>query len=490
MHPIELKAENLRLIRARVPAPAYDRGRGEHRIVHIGPGAFHRAHQATYLDDLLTNGECPEWRICGVALLAQDCTIHQALEGQDYLYTVVELGAGAARARVVGSLAGHLYGPDGRERAISKMAAPECRIISLTVTEGGYHVNQWTGDFEEDHPEIRHDLEHTGEPAGWLGYVAEGLDRRRRSGLPGVTVLSCDNVQHNGDVAQKAVLAFTGLRDPALGAWVRENCTFPNTMVDRITPVATPEHRSMVAREFGIADGCPVVTEPFRQWIIEDRFANGRPSWERAGALATADVLPYEKMKMRLLNGSHQALCYLGMLLGYAYVHQATGDPQIAAFIRTLMDVEVSPLVPEVPGIDLAEYKKTLIERFANPAIGDKLSRIGTDASVRIPKFVLPSIVEQAGRGGPIRMLSLAVAGWFRVLAGTDELADPLAATLRARARRGGADPGALLGTAEVFGDTLPADTRFRASLGEALRGLYEHGASATLAAFLGYQQQ
>jgi mannitol 2-dehydrogenase len=262
-------------------------------------------------------------------------------------------------------------------------------------------------------------------------------------------------------------------------------------MVDRITPATTDEHRRMVAREFGIHDAWPVVTEPFRQWIIEDRFPGGRPAWERAGALVTSDVLPYEKVKMRLLNASHQALCYLGMLLGYEYVHQAIQDEQIRALIRTLMDDEVTPLLPAVPGIDLAEYKATLLRRFANAAIGDRLSRIGTDASVRIREFVLPSILEQLARGGSIRMLSLAVAGWFRYLAGTDErggtleISDPLASRLTACARSGGADAGALLGIREVFGDVLPASAPFRALVSEALRGLYQHGTRATLAAWV-----
>lgn len=496
---MQLNQKNLGLISPSVSIPAYSRRRGERRMVHFGAGAFHRAHQAVYLDDLLASGQLPDWEICGTGLLEQDRVIHAALKMQDCLYTVVELNQARIRARVIGSLLEHLYAPDNPEAVIARMADAECRIVSLTITEGGYCVNQWTGQFDYDHPDVRHDLEHPREPAGWLGYLAEALDRRRRLRLPPFTVLSCDNLQHNGDVARKAVLAFADRRDPSLGKWLEAHGAFPNSMVDRITPVTTDEQRSMVAREFGIRDACPVVTEPFRQWIIEDRFCNGRPEWERAGALMTSDVVPYEKIKIRLLNASHQALCYLGLLLGYEYVHEAIEDEQIRSFIWRLMDEEVSPLLPKVPGIDLGEYKETLVERFANPAIRDRLSRIGTDASTRISKFVLPSIAEQAGRGGPIRLLSLAVAGWFRCLAGTDDrghaiaLADPLAATLTECARRGGPDPGPLLGVKEVFGEVLPASREFHAHLSEALRGLYEKGARATLAAFVrpgGYQQQ
>lgn len=488
--PVQLNQSNMRLIPPTVSMPAYDRGRGRQRIVHFGVGAFHRAHQAVYLDDLLGSALFPEWEICGVGLLAQDHAIHEALTKQDCLYTVVELSAGDMRARVIGSLAEHLYAPDSREAVIERMAAPECRIVSLTITEGGYRVNQWTGQLEYNHPEIRHDLEYPREPVSWLGYLAEALDRRRRCGLPPFTVLSCDNLQHNGDVTRTAVLAFAERRDASLGKWLADNCAFPNTMVDRITPVTTAGHRSMLAREFGIADQCPVVTEPFRQWVIEDRFSNGRPAWERAGAVITSDVLPYEKIKIRLLNAGHQALCYIGMLLGYESVHEAVHDRQIEGFLRMLMDVEVSPLLPEVPGIDLEEYKRTLIQRFGNPGIRDKLSRIATDASARIPKFVLPSITEQLACGGPVRLLSLVVASWFRYLEGTDEsgrhldINDPLSATLTERARNGGADPAELLAVREVFGDALPASHEFRAEVGDALRGLYTCGARATLADF------
>jgi mannitol 2-dehydrogenase len=304
-------------------------------------------------------------------------------------------------------------------------------------------------------------------------------------------VLSCDNLLHNGDVARKAVLSFASRRDGGLAKWLEANGAFPNTMVDRITPVTTAEQRAMLAREFGVEDACPVFTEPFRQWIVQDRFCNQRPEWESVGAVMTGDVFPYEKIKLRLLNASHQALCYLGILLGYRYVHEAIADSQIRTFVGRLMDEEISPLVDAVPGIDLAEYKKTVIERFSNPAIRDSLARIGTDASTRIAKFVLPSIAEQVARGGPHRLLSLAVAGWLRCLVGTDdngapiELGDPLGDKLTSRARSGGVDPGALLGVTEVFGAELSASTTFRANLSCSLGSLYRNGARATLGTML-----
>jgi mannitol 2-dehydrogenase len=492
-----------------VAVPAYNRRNCAQHVVHIGVGGFHRAHQAVYLDDLLQRGGGPGWGICGVGMLPQDRAMRGALQSQDCLYTVVEADGAASHARVIGSILDYLYAPDDPEAVLTRMADPQCRIVSLTITEGGYRVNRWTGEFEDWHSDIQHDLEHPDRPAGCFGYLAEALDRRRKRGVPPFTVLSCDNLQHNGDVARKAVIGFAGRRDPVLARWLADNGAFPNSMVDRITPATTDDHRRMVAREFGIRDAWPVVTEPFRQWIVEDRFADGRPDWEQAGVLMTADVVPYEKVKMRLLNAGHQALCYLGMLLGHEYVHQAIQDEQILRLIRTLMDDEVTPLLSVVPGIDLKEYKATLLRRFANAAIRDRLSRIGTDASVRIRDFVLPSILEQLARGGPIRMLSLAVAGWFRYLAGTEEgggtrqigltLRDPLADRLTQCARSGGADPGALLGIREVFGEVLPAAAPFRAAVAEALRGLYQDGTRATLTAWVSpgspstdaaYQQQ
>ena len=465
--PLRLCDANVHRLPRSVAVPGYQRRRGGPRIVHIGVGNFHRAHQAVYLDDLLHHPDCPSWEISGVGLLPRDRAMHEALTPQDCLYTVVEASGDECRARVVGSLAEHLYASEDREAAISRMAAPECHIVSLTVTEGGYRGNHG--------------------PADWPAYLCEALDRRRASGLPPFTVLSCDNLQKNGDAARGAVAAFARRQGPALADWLVHNGAFPNSMVDRITPETTTEHRRMVADEFGILDAWPVMTEPFRQWIIEDRFACGRPEWERAGALMTSDVLPYEKIKIRLLNAGHQALCYPGMLLGYDYVHEAVADTHIARFLRVLMDREVSPLLPAVPGIDLAEYKPTLVRRFGNTAIRDRLSRIAVDSSSRMREHLLPSLAEQLQRGGPIRMLTLAVAGWFRWLAGAAEVSDPLAARLTECARRGGADPGALLGIREIFGDALPTVQRFRDELGRALRSLYEIGPRATLAV---YQQQ
>jgi mannitol 2-dehydrogenase len=492
---VKLNPENLGRLAPAVRVPAYDRRGLPPSIVHIGVGGFHRAHQAVYLDDLLHLPEpgSRRWGICGAGLLPQDALMRDALRPQDGLYTVVESDAGGRRPRVIGSLGRYLFAPEEPERVIETMASADCRIVSLTITEGGYYGREGTGDFDDTHPDILRDLAHPHEPTSAFGYLAEALDRRRRRGLGLFTVLCCDNLQHNGDVTRQAMLGFAERRDPALARWIAENGAFPNSMVDRITPVTTDAHREMVRREFGVDDAWPVITEPFRQWILEDRFPAGRPAWELAGAQITSDVAPYEKMKIRLLNASHQVMTHIGLLLGHSSTDGAMADPDIRRLVRETMDLEVTPLLPAVPGIDLEDYKATLMVRFANPAIRDQLSRNAVDASVRIPAFVLPSVSEQLERGGPIGRLCFTVACWFRCLAGTDEqgraltIVDRRAAELQRLARRGGQDSGPLLGLKAVFGDRLAASAEFRDGVGRALRSLYEQGARASLAGLLGH---
>lgn len=484
---IALKQSNLHNFRSAVQVPGYDRELVSRSIVHIGVGGFFRAHQAVYLDDLLHRPGNEEWGFCGVGLLEHDIHIRNALKEQNCLFTVVERSAAGDRPRVIGSLLEFLYAPDDPEAVIEKMAAPACRIVSLTITEGGYYVNHGTEEFDEAHPDIVHDLAHPRTPRCSFGYLAEALDRRRVRGLEPFTVMSCDNLQNNGDVTRKMLLAFTRLRDTALYEWLAEKGAFPNSMVDRITPATTDAHRTLLRQEFGVADAWPVITEPFKQWVIEDHFPGGRPLFEQVGAHLTADVLPYEKMKLRLLNASHQALCYIGMLLGYQYAHEAMADENIKKLVQSMMDLEVTPLLGDVEGIDLSQYKATLIERFSNPAIKDQLSRIGTEGSARIPKFVLPSLVEQLEQGGPIDLLSFTVACWFRYLAGADDLGnnliviDPLADRLQEKARQGGADPRELLAMEELFGSELPATPRFVTSVTRALQDLYVQGAKVAL---------
>jgi mannitol 2-dehydrogenase len=472
-------------LNARVTVPKYDRIGLPSPIVHIGVGGFHRAHEAVYLDDLLTQGY-GGWSLCGVGLLPHDRRMRDALVPQDCLYTVVERSAAGEDARVIGSMSRYLLAPSDPERVIATLASAETRIVSLTITEGGYNVNETTGAFNGQHPDVIHDLTHPQHPVTVFGYLTEALSRRRQNGLSPFTVLSCDNLPHNGNIARSAVISYAELREPAIADWISDHGAFPNCMEDRITPQTTDADRLQIENEFALQDAWPVVCEPFRQWVIEDKFVLGRPPLEDVGVQFTSNVGPYETMKLRLLNASHSAMGYLGYLAGYRFIADVMADPLFQKFIAMLMDDEVSPLLPPVPGIDLAEYKKTLIQRFANPTIRDQVSRICLDGSAKMPKFLLPSLREQIARRGPTRLLTLAVAGWFRYLCGTDEqgqsitLEDPLAAILQERALAGGDDPHTLLSLHEIFGNLDQAET-WVSELGKTLRHLTAHGARETL---------
>jgi mannitol 2-dehydrogenase len=489
--PVRLDAGTLGRLPPVVRVPDYDRSQVVPGMIHIGVGGFHRAHQAVYLDDLLHFPGSESWGYCGIGLLEQDTGMRDALHRQDCLYTVLERAGHGTTARVVGSIVDYLYAPDDREQSIARLASPDCRIVSLTITEGGYYLNDATGAFNDAHPDIVHDLAHPQEPRCSFGFIVAALDRRRRAGIAPFTVVSCDNLQHNGDIARRQLLAFAARRDRALHDWIEQEVAFPNSMVDRIVPATTQEHRDVLAREFGVDDAWPVATEPFRQWVIEDRFCNGRPAWERVGAQMTNDVTPYEKTKMRLLNGSHQALCYVGRLMGLEYAHEAIGEISIRRLVQGLMRDEVAPLLQSPPGIDLGAYQRTLLERFANPTIRDQLARIGTDGSARIPKFILPSIAEQLQRDGPIDALCFTVAAWFHYLAGRDDRGRPLTVTdamsdrLVVAARQPDPAARALLDMNDLIDASLARAPRFRNRVTSFLGEFRESGARATLERFL-----
>jgi mannitol-1-phosphate/altronate dehydrogenase len=469
----------------RVAVPTYDRRRLRRSIVHLGVGGFHRAHQALYLDDLAQRGISLDWGERGVGLLAGDRRMAEALIPQDCLYTLVERSADRDTARVVGSLCGYSFAPADPAAVLGLLADPAARIVSLTITEGGYLVDDKTGVFDADDPAVRADTD-LDSPKTAFGYICGALARRRAAGVPPFTVLSCDNLQGNGRVARTAVVSFAGLRDDALASWIEANVAFPNGMVDRITPQTTDADRAWVAEAFGIADAWPVMTEPFKQWVIEDTFTLGRPPLEEVGAQIVPDVHPYETMKLRLLNASHQALAYLGYLAGHRHVHEAMADPGLRRLVERMMDEEVTPLLPPVPGIDLTAYKRSLIERFQNPKIKDTLARLAFGGSDRMPKFLLPSLAEALAQGRPHRWLTLATAGWLRYLRGVDEqgqeivLEDDRAAELRQRANEGGSDPRPLLAVTRVFGD-LGQNQAWVEELGAALRDLDQRGARAVI---------
>ena len=491
--PNKLNLANLDRISKDIKRPTYDRSRLKHGIVHIGVGGFHRAHQAVYLDDLLHTSGNEAWGLCGIGLLPHDKRMAEIMAAQDCLYTVVERDNKGDVPRIIGSMTAFLWAPENPEAVIEKMASPDCRIVALTITEGGYYINQGTGELDAKHPDIVKELSNTGSPVCVFGYLAAALSRRRERGMKPFTAQSCDNIQMNGDMFRKTFLAFLKLKDKSLHDWVAAECAFPNSMVDRITPATTDENRAMVETSFGITDAWPVVTEPFRQWVIEDRFPLGRPAWEEVGAQLVEEVLPYEKMKIRLLNAGHQAIAYVGMLMGYALVNEAMEDPLIRKFARKMMDDEVTPILPPVPGVDLEAYKGSLIERFSNRSIKDTLARLGTDGSARIPKFVLPSIAEAVSKGGRISCLSFTVASWLWYLQGKDDagkampMSDAMLATLRAAPGFGGDDPRGLLAIHELFGD-LSASAAFTDQVVRSYGNLRTRGARETLVSLVAGQ--
>ncbi|MGG6239215.1 mannitol dehydrogenase family protein [Nodosilinea sp. AN01ver1] len=486
---VKLTERNLSQLPSSVRVPRYDRSAVTPGIVHIGVGGFHRAHQALYMDNYLEQNPGSDWAICGVGLLEFDQKMRDALHAQDCLYTLVERSPAGDDARVIGSITQYLFAPDDREAVIATLADPQCRIVTLTITEGGYYVVEGTGEFDVNHPTIQHDLQNPEQPYGVYGFLTAALKRRRQQGIAPFTLLSCDNIQGNGDMVGRMLTTFAQHQNPDLGQWIAENVAFPNCMVDRITPATTPGDLAMVADQFDIDDAWPVVAEPFTQWVVEDRFCNDRPDLESVGVQMTDDVHPYEMMKIRLLNASHLLLGYLGSLKGYTYAHEAMADDQIRQAIAHLMD-EVTPTLRPVPGVDIREYKQTLVERFSNPKICDQLARLCLNSSDKLPKFALGSVRDVLKQQGAIDYLSLTIAAWFRYLNGTDDhgqampIDDPMADTLIERARSGREDPSSLLNLTGIFGD-LPQSSRFAETVTQHLHQLYESGTAATLARLL-----
>lgn len=482
--PRALTARTLAHHGLRVEVPAYDRAALIPSVVHVSVGSFHRSHQAVYFDELAQRGN-HEWGLLGVGLHRR--AMRDVLSAQDGLYTVVSRGAGEDAGRIVGIITGYLFAPDEAEAVLDALADERTRLVTLTITAGGYKVDAATGVFLAEDPEIVADVAQPHRPCSGVGYVVEALDRRRRAGLPPFTVLSCDNMPGNGAIARTAVVALARLRDEQLARWIDEHGAFPSSMVDRITPKTMPQDRAMVARQFGIEDRWPVMTEPFSQWIVEDAFCNGRPPLEEVGVQFVGDVRPYALMKTRLLNASHSALGYLGTLAGHERTNEAIGDPVFAGYVGRMMREEIAPLLPPVPEIDLPAYQATLLERFANPAVGDRLSRLCRNGSAKIPGHVLSSIREARLIGAPHGLLTLAVAGWVRYLRGVDEdgralaVDDPAARRLAALAPERGGDPRRLLADERTFG-SLGADPGFAAAIERDLRSLDRHGARAVVA--------
>ena len=484
-HALPLRQDTLPQHDGQLRVPTYDRSRLSRGVVHMSVGGFSRSHQLSYFDDLAEQRLTDEWGVVGVGL--HSSTMKDALAPQDYLYTVVERSGEHENARVVGALIDYHFAPDDPDAVLATLTAGSVRLVTMTITGTGYLLDG-DGEFQPD-DDVRHDLEHPERPCTVFGFLVEALDRRRRAGVAPFTVLSCDNMQSNGTATRNAVLAFARLRDEVLARWIADHVSFPSSMVDRITPSTGPEERDSVARTYGVDDRWPVITEPFTQWVVEDDFCNGSPPLDEVGVSFVPEVSAHELMKTRLLNAGHSALGYLGTLAGYATTDEVMADPVMHDYLAALMSREVAPMLPQPEGVDLAEYQQVLLERFANPAIGDGLDRLCRRGSTKMPNYLLPSLGQALAEGREHRLLALAVAGWFRYLRGTHldgrviDVHDAHAEALGELARAGGNDPRPLLRERWLFSDIADHE-QLAVEVQQALESLEAHGVRETVAAW------
>ncbi|MCZ8181339.1 MAG: mannitol dehydrogenase family protein [Beijerinckiaceae bacterium] len=485
---MRLSQASLGRLPASVRKPGYDRGATRIGMVHLGIGAFHRAHQAVVIEDRLEAGESG-WSLAAASLRSPDT--RDALAPQDWLYTMAVRSAAGEDLRVIGAIREGHVAPENPEALVARLAHPDTRIVSLTVTEKGYCHDPATGTLNEAHPDILADLAAPGRPKTAIGFLAAALERRRSAGLQAFTVLCCDNLPANGRTVKRVLDRFCALRDPELGRWVADHVLCPSSMVDRIVPATTDEDRARIAASLGMEDRWPVMTEPFLQWVIEDRFALGRPDLAAAGVTMVGDVTPFEHMKLRLLNGSHSTMAYLGYLAGHETIAETIGVPAMARLVRRLMDEEITPTLSMPAGTDLDGYKDALIARFRNPALRHRTAQIAMDGSQKLPQRLLGTVRDRLAAGAPIGLLAVAVAGWMRFAMGEDEagqqitLNDPMAERILDASRLAGRHAGqlasALMGIREIFGVDLPQDPRFTGPVTAALASLLESGAAATI---------
>ena len=459
MTTYKLNNQNLDKFKDRVATPQYNRDNIKTGIVHIGIGGFHRAHEAFYTDQLLHNESVTDWGICGVALLDFDTKIYNTLKEQDGLYTLVvkELD-GTLSKRIIGSIVECLYAPENPVKVIEKIASPEVKIVTLTITEGGYNYNEATGEFNFENPLIQQDIKHPMAPKTVFGYLTQALKLRKERGLKGVTIQSCDNIQGNGHMTEKMLLSYVKVAEPELAVWIDENVSFPNAMVDRITPATSPVDISNLKETSGIDDAWPVVCEPFKQWVIEDDFIAGRPVWENVGAQFVENVEPFEKMKLQLLNAGHSVLGVLGALMGYETIDEVANNPNINTFLRAYMKQEVAPVLKALEGVDLESYEASLLQRFGNIYIKDQIDRICSESSAKFPIFILPTVYAQLKGKAHIEHAAFVVAAWAIYSRGFDEkgkvlnIKDALKPTLVKEAIASEVNPVAFLEIESVFG--------------------------------------
>jgi mannitol 2-dehydrogenase len=484
-----LSQAGLSTLAKRVAVPRYDRRELKAGILHIGVGNFHRAHQAVYLDDLFNLGLDRDWAIVGAGVRDSDETMRRELLAQDLLTTVVEQEADHSTSRVTGAMVEFIE--VGRRQAIlDKLVDSAIRIVSLTITEGGYYIDPASQAFDATHPDILADAADIAAPRTAFGLILAGLIARRANGTIPFTVMSCDNLPGNGHVTEDAVSGLATLVDPALGAWVKANVAFPNGMVDRITPATSARERALLEGSYGIVDARPVFCEAFRQWVLEDNFPAGRPALERVGVQFVADVAPFELMKIRILNGGHATIAYPAALLDIEFVHEAMQEPLIGRFLSKLLDDEIIPMVPPVPETDLSAYKALIEQRFANPKIGDTTRRLCLDGSNRQPKFILPTVSDRLSRGLSIDGLALVGAFWCRYCHGETESGaviapnDPNWPRLQQQARAARTQPAKWLEMRDIFGDIADSEV-YLAAFSSALDRLWQDGTRNVLRQYL-----
>ncbi|MBL8288599.1 MAG: mannitol dehydrogenase family protein [Rubrivivax sp.] len=495
-----LHPSNLAGLPPEVARPRYERNELRPGIVHLGLGSFARAFLGAYNETAIHAGGEPHFGIVGVSLRSP--AVRDALAPQAGLYTLAERdadeeGRPRQRLRVIGNLVGQIVGPEDPRGVLEAIAAPATRIVSLTVTEKGYALDPASGRLREEQPDIAHDLRVgtplLGSPKSTIGTLVFGLELRRVRGMPPVTLLSLDNLPHNGRTLQSLVLAFARRSHEALADWIEARCTFPCSMVDRIVPATTDADRDNVAAALGRFDAWPVPAEPYCHWVVEDRFAAGRPDWHLAGARLVADATPWEQLKLRAVNGSHSAVAYLGAMAGWKTVHEAIAQPEMRRFVQAMLAEEVAPTLPPLPGLDFGRYVQGLLQRFGNPALAHRLQQIAMDGSHKLPQRLLATIEQRLAAGLPIARLALAVAGWMHYLRGIDEwgrpyvIDDPQAAALAAARAEAEREPtlhdrvAAFTHFAPVFGD-LAGHATLVDALTRALASLQSTGVRFSLA--------
>jgi mannitol 2-dehydrogenase len=486
----ELSLKTLDALGPNVAVPRYKRSDLSPGILHFGLGNFHRGHQARYLDELFNQGKNLDWAIVGAGVQPADQRMYDALKAQDWLTTVVEQEAGGSKARVIGSMIDFIP-PTEKARLIGTLADPRIRIVSITITEGGYFINPATGHFDANDPKISHDGAYPGDPVTVFGLIALGLEKRRDSGTVPFTVMSCDNIPHNGEVTRNAVAGVARLSNPSLADWIEANVSFPNAMVDRIVPATTDRERQLLAKDYGIADRWPVFCEEYIQWVISGGFPAGRPAFEAAGAQFVDDVTPFEFMKIRILNGGHAAIAYAASLLDIHFVHDAMAHPLVRGFFARVECEEIMPTVGNVPGVKLDDYYALIARRFSNPKIGDTIPRLAFDGSNRQPKFIVPPAADRLKAGASVEGLALESALWCRYCFGTSESGrifepnDPIWDRLQRTARAAKDDPASWLGMSDIYGDTGRHPV-FAKAFDAALRQIWSIGCTATLQAYVG----